>query len=258
MFYHKACLELQNVTNQIKMIEQKMKQCPKGMLFSRQNGEYHKWYYSDKGKTVYIPKKNRALAEKLFRKKYFTCLLNDSLRQKKALESYMKSYGSAPTETDSLLNSSKYEEFAPSLYDSLPEYIRKWTQEEYVKNPFYPEEKKVPGAAGEYFRSKSEAWIQKELLRRGIPHRYECALTLGDRTLYPDFMILHPVTGKLIIWEHYGMLDDPEYVRRKLAQVELYLANGFFPSVNFIATFESLEHPLDFSLVEKIIETYLT
>ena len=35
-----------------------------------------------------------------------------------------------------------------------------------------------------------------------IPFRYECALTLGNTTVYPDFTIMHPNTGELIYREH--------------------------------------------------------
>ena len=46
-----------------------------------------------------------------------------------------------------------------------------------------------------------------------IPYRYECALSLGGVTLFPDFTIRHPGTGALYYWEHFGLMDDPAYAK---------------------------------------------
>ncbi|MFQ8777759.1 MAG: hypothetical protein ACLR78_10425 [Roseburia sp.] len=62
-------------------------------------------------------------------------------------------------------------------------------------------------------RSKSEAMIAMLLHLNAIPYRYECALSLGGVTLFPDFTIRHPVTGVLYYWEHFGLMDDPAYAK---------------------------------------------
>lgn len=30
-------------------------------------------------------------------------------------------------------------------------------------------------------------------------------------SIHPDFTVRHPITGKRIYWEHFGMMDDQEY-----------------------------------------------
>ena len=43
----------------------------------------------------------------------------------------------------------------------------------------------------------------------------------------------------------------------KLANEELdYLANGYFPGINLIQTFESQKHPLSGPTIESVIDTY--
>ena len=78
----------------------------------------------------------------------------------------------------------------------------------YEKNPKYPEHLIHKTVSGIYVRSKSESMIALQLYTEKIPFRYECALQLGETTLYPDFTILHPKTGEIFYWEHFGMMDE--------------------------------------------------
>ena len=89
-----------------------------------------------------------------------------------------------------------------------------------------------------------------------IPFRYESELELGQVTVYPDFTIRHPKTGKLFLWEHLGMVDEPAYRRNTLSKLQLYMEHGWIPSVNLILTFETKEYPLDMAYVEGLIKDY--
>ena len=107
-------------------------------------------------------------------------------------------------------------------------------------------------------RSKSEAHIAWALYNHHIPYRYECDLQTEATTYYPDFTIRHPKTGELYIWEHFGMMDNPTYYQTAFGKMETYNKLGYVLSVNFIATFETSSHPLDFELVEAIIQHYFS
>ena len=89
-----------------------------------------------------------------------------------------------------------------------------------------------------------------------IPFRYECALQLGEMTLYPDFTVKHPVTGEVYYWEHFGMMDEPNYCKKACSKLQLYSSHGILPTVNLIMTFESKKHPLSSDMIEEIIEYY--
>ena len=90
-------------------------------------------------------------------------------------------------------------------------------------------------------RSKSEMLIGNMLESMGILYRYDCAIDFWDGIVCPDFMIKLP-DGEVIIWEHMGLWDDPvrgpEYINKKLRQLEIYRANGYSPGLNLIYTFE--------------------
>lgn len=109
----------------------------------------------------------------------------------------------------------------------------------------------------EEFRSKSEYIIASKLKNKAIPFKYEKELFLHNYgRVYPDFTIFDPNTNKEIYWEHFGMMDDADYRDKTYRKIQAYLDNGYLPGINFIMTFESSSKPLNYTLVEKMLEKY--
>lgn len=139
-------------------------------------------------------------------------------------------------------------------------FIAKWQGKEYDGNP-YPIQKKHYTARGEIVRSKSEVEIANFLFFHGIPYRYEYPLKLRDGhqtvTYYPDFVILDPVSRKVILLEHLGRMDDPEYVEEQVRKRRVYEENGFFEGENIIYTWETGSQPLTRVQLERKLGHYL-
>lgn len=93
-------------------------------------------------------------------------------------------------------------------------------------------------------RSKSEAMIAMSLYVQKIPYRYECELKLGSITLFPDFTIRHPETGEIFYWEHFGMMDKPEYVKNASDKISLYMKYGIYPNDKLLVSYETQKQPL--------------
>lgn len=89
-----------------------------------------------------------------------------------------------------------------------------------------------------------------------IPFRYECALQLGELTIYPDFTIRHPKTGQIYYWEHFGMMDHPAYSINVASKLDLYISHGIIPSIHLITTYETKDNPLSFEVISKLISHY--
>ncbi len=89
-----------------------------------------------------------------------------------------------------------------------------------------------------------------------IPFRYECALHLGETTLFPDFTIRHPATKEIYYWEHFGLMDSSAYAQNAYSKLQLYTSHNLIPSIQLITTFETKEHPLHSKVIENIIEQY--
>ena len=90
-----------------------------------------------------------------------------------------------------------------------------------------------------------------------IAYRYECELKIGKAVFYPDFTILHPLTGKEIYWEHEGMMDKPEYAKSAVKKIESYQRNGIHLGERLILTFETELTVLNSQIVEELVEKYL-
>ena len=95
--------------------------------------------------------------------------------------------------------------------------------------------------------------IAMNLYMEKIAYRYECELKIGKAVFYPDFTILHPLTGKEIYWEHFGKMDLPEYAKNAADKLHMYARNGIYPGDRLITTYETMEQPLDTAIVQKLI-----
>jgi len=83
---------------------------------------------------------------------------------------------------------------------------------------------------GELVRSKSEVIIADVLDGLGLPYAYEQEFIGADGTArYPDFTIDDAESGRLLLIEHLGMLDIPDYVRRWQAKLAWYRQAGVRP-----------------------------
>lgn len=90
MLYHRILEESQRIQKQILSTKEKLLSAPKGKLFCAKNGNHFKWYHSLDSKQIYIPKKNRAYAEQLALKKYYSLLLEDLEQELTALNFYLR------------------------------------------------------------------------------------------------------------------------------------------------------------------------
>ncbi len=132
-----------------------------------------------------------------------------------------------------------------------------WMQEEYSRNPFHPENLVHDTVFGIKCRSKSEEIIAERLAENNIEFRYECLLVLEGQSFYPDFTLRSRNTNEIKIFEHFGLVDQEEYLKKCLTKIEIYIRNGFIPGVNFFFTFETLDRPLTNRKIEIEIEKIL-
>lgn len=216
-----------------------------------------KWFQSDGHNKIYIPKKERTLAEKLAIKKYLLFLIEDLEKELKAINVYLKYYSESKGKAETLLTeSSEFKNLLSPYFSPLSEQLDDWMKSPYEHNLKYPEHLVHKISADEFVRSKSEAMIGKILRTNHIPFRYENKLILNDIVLYPDFTIRHPKTGEYFYWEHFGRMDDTAYVKNVYTKLQLYTANQIYPSIQLITTYETKNEPLTFEMVEMLVNYY--
>ena len=257
MLYERISKERQRLQQQIDAILPQLKKLPEGKLICSQNGNRVKWYKSDGHTKIYIPKKQRSLAEQLAKKKYLSLVLEDLTHEQRALDFYLSHHSKNTGKSKTLLTEIQgYQELLAPYFQTQDQKICSWLNAAYEKNPKYPEQLIHKTASGNFVRSKSEAMIDLYLHTKNIPFRYECSLSLGDTIVYPDFTIMHPKTGEIIYWEHFGMMDEAFYYQKVFPKLQQYTAYGIVPSINLITTYETKNCPLSSEMIEKIIEYY--
>lgn len=242
---------------QIASVEEQLKGLPDGSLICVRKGDSYKYYHYHNHLKKYLSKKEYSTVEQLSLKKYLTFLLDELMEEKNALEFYFRHHNpNSETDAQQLLLSEPHATLLKKHFLPKDVALRQWMQDPYPGNPFHPEGLIHLSPSGNKVRSKSEAIIDTLLFTNHIPYRYECALQLGPATIYPDFTIHHPITGKTFYWEHFGIMDNPEYAHKAFQKLELYNANGITPSIQLITTYESKDYPLSIEHIQNVISFY--
>ncbi len=99
---------------------------------------------------------------------------------------------------------------------------------------------------GHLVRSKSELVIANMLYQMEMEYEYErvCEGVTEPGRLRPDFSFVTP-DGELIIWEHLGMLDRPDYRRGWDWKRSWYERNGFIEGETLFTSTEGTDQGLD-------------
>ena len=208
-----------------------------------------------KGK--YIPHAKISFAQKLAQKDYDEKLIKILKKQIQTIEKYLSTSENKINELYTKMSCTRQQLVTPvTLTDSL--YIEKWKSITWQKLTYQEQHLIFTSANNEQVRSKSEVIIADTLKRMNIPYRYEYPLELKDgHTVYPDFLCLNVRTRKEYYWEHFGIMDDSDYLDRTIKKMRLYSENKIFPGKNLIITMESKTNPLSTRQVEILIKEFL-
>lgn len=250
------------LTQQIFKLQHELSKLPEGQIVCYPNGKYSRWYLKTEHGLEWIPKKQHDFAQKLAYKKYLECRIEDLSKDCDIISSmYMqdnkKEVEPIISKTQQLLDNPHYAALLKDQFSPPQSKWSQWIREEYPTNPKHPEQKTNPTLSGINVRSKSEADIVRVLTTNHIPFRYEPALEIDNIILYPDFLIIHPKTEELYIWEHFGIMDNSEYAHHAFRKMELYNSAGFTPGERLIMTFEKKSMPFTFEQAENTVWEYL-
>jgi len=238
---------------------------PGRIRIAQRRGHPNYYHVTERGslKGKYLPKKQLQLAVQLAQKDYDSQLMPLLRTEITALQNYLRATRNC-TNIPKLYNSLCPSRRALIQPVTLPDeqYAAQWQAVQYKGLPFEQDAPVHTTVRDERVRSKSEVIIADALLRHGIPYRYEFPLKLnkGRQTLtfYPDFLCLNIRTRQEFLWEHFGMMDDPDYAQKSTSKLRLYEENGILPGRNLLLTMETQTEPLSTRAVEKIISEFLS
>ena len=236
---------------------------PEGELLCTDQKDGYRRYYqripakgNHKKEHRYGVKKKPEVLRELVRKEYVSEVLNviddDILLVEKAIREYK------PIDEQTLMKAflEEYPELNLGLYGT-DEFIEEWRKGFKRIDDFHPENLKHTSADGTPNRSKNELYIASRLDHHGIVYRWDCPTGIPGLFSVPDFTIMRARDGKIIYWEHCGMMDDPAYLARNKKKLREYEEAGIVPWDNLIITYDTIEGGLRGDLVEAMIKCWL-
>lgn len=241
--------------------ERCLKTAPEGRLRVITRKDYAEYYLRDNPKDnngKYISKDNIELARQLAQKDYDHKIKELAKKELRFVSGYKQCL-----ERKSIPDI--YNEYAlgrKELVDPVvlsdEEYREIWLSQEYEPMGFEEGDAEFYSDKGLRVRSKSEILIANMLDKFKIPFKYELPVDLVRLgTVRPDFTCLNLRTRKEYIWEHFGRMDDQGYALRNVTKLNAYADTGFFLGNNMIATFETLQCPINTNTVKTLIRQNL-
>lgn len=244
--------------------ERRLLKAPNGSLkVSFQRGKY-RYYYCDETnqkRYKYLSKKQEELIKELAQKKYDEYLVKAVSKQLQATKKMEEIYDSGELYNVLQKLPSEYHNLIKPVILSDEEYINNWYVEKYhamelIKNRFVIEGS-ILTKRGEPVRSKSEKIIADLLSEYNVPYVYECPLLLEDSYVFPDFTVLNVRERREKYYEHFGMMDDTNYVARTIRKIEDYERAGIWPGEKLLMSFETSRTSFDMRLIEDNIRLFL-
>ncbi|SHL36788.1 hypothetical protein [Fibrobacter sp. UWEL] len=212
------------------------------ILQKKNSFQYYVIPKGDNSNGIYLHAKQISKAATIAQFDYNQKVIDLMKRDVKTLQSFLNSYH--PEKYDqafSTLNPGRKQILNPIRYPD-EEYVKRWCDVPYEGLSFHNEHNEYFTDKGIRVRSKSEMIIANKLSKAGVPFRYEAPVifeTPRHIKFHPDFTCLNVRTRKEIIWEHFGIMDDPDYANETLQKIGLFAANGYRLGDNFLATFEN-------------------
>ena len=205
---------------------------------------------------TFLPLTQMEKIKKLAQKDYDSKLIKILKTQIISLEKYIARSDQKIEQLYSKMNKTRRSLITPATLTD-EQYAEEWRNETWSGKPFSENAPEYLTARNERVRSKSELIIADTLNRKGIPYRYEYPLEMNNITFHPDFLCLNLRTRQEFIWEHFGMMDNAEYLEQTMKKLKLYNENEYFIGRNLIITMESSNIPINTQQLEQIIDAYL-
>lgn len=257
--------ELQSIKSIIQKTFSRTQSSPSGKIdIVKSKGEIPRYRLikknpdTNKRMRQYISDKDMDLIKALVQKGFDDKILSAAINQEKTIERFLRNYDPEALKRIYANLSEERKALVESDVIDNETFIINWESVTYSQDDSHPIDTEFYTIRNEHVRSKSEKIIADTLFQRRIPYRYEPPTTIipGRKPWRPDFVVLNPYTCVPMIWEHLGMMDDPDYCRSNLKKIRDYQKAGFFQGDKIIFSLESSDMPLSTIDINLIIDKY--
>jgi len=257
--------ELEELERLEVIVRKSLKNSPEGKLRSEMaQGKYPQYYYLCKEKKIeypgkYIRREDEAFASALAQKEYDEQILDMISKKKNIIQRFLNSMmkiGQLETIYSQLTYAKQ--RIVKNYFMQDSEYLKNWLEEHQDTGNTYPITNGYITQKGELVRSKSEKIIADKLFYYQIPYIYEASLTLqNNHIIFPDFTILNLRTRKTYFFEHFGMMDNPDYCKKALEKIEAYETNHFYLNESLLISMESSLKGISIKQIDSLIQRFL-
>ena len=222
-------------------IEKELAQLPEGKLYMRK-----KFYYYKIGRREIGINKQPKLVQQFSRREYLES------RNGQLENNLNKPISEFDHRTPRQLIAS-----LPKAYQTVPESyfyhpsVEQWLAKPPRINTLHPKDAKYL-YKGIRYRTLSEREIARKLDENRLLFYYDSRFDVGITEISPDFYIINPFNGKIILWEFFGAFHIPEYSKKMNDKMTDYAEIGYTENDNLIVTFE--HHLRDTSRIQEIID----
>ncbi len=244
----------------------RLERLPSGSIRCYNTSGYEKFFYKSVNPgeaAVYLKKSELDRAALVAERGYYEAMIDDLEAELESIDYFLSKREDLNFPPGALyLERPGIQRLLAPMLESKDEAVRQFLAQDYTPAA-HQENRRYKCKNGLLVRSKSENEIADGLYSCGLPFLYEFPFPVNDNgrdiTLRPDFTILEYMIMKIKIWEHFGMMADPEYVANATRKMRLYAGAGFYPDENLIMTFESPNHLLSsIEVYDKIEKNFIT
>lgn len=255
---------LRNEANQLKKIieavKKRLKNAPKGHLrISKSRGRVEYYFKDEKCSAArkngrYLKASERKIAKSIAQRDYDMKVLKASTERVKAIEVFLKKYEKTSLKEIYQNMNQHRRELIDAVVVSDEEYVKQWQSVEYERKSIINDAQVIITERGERVRSKSEKIIADKLNMLGVPYRYEYPILLDENIkVYPDFTILRMPEREEVYLEHFGMMDDMDYLSKTVNKLNTYERNGIYLGIKLFITYETSIRPMNTKVLDNML-----
>lgn len=238
---------------------EELKRLPEGKLYMKQERGTYRPYQRINGRENYLNRHRSEMIIGLANKKEIERALKKLENNAKLLEKLEREYTDIPDlmpETMDMV-STHGQPMQKTLQllskETLEKIAVRWLLDHNGNTDYLPERRIHRTSDGVYVRSKSELIIYEYLKSNGIPFVYEKPVMLQSQERYPDFTLVRKSDGKVLLWEHLGMMNDPGYFLTNIKKIYEYMENGYLPFKDMIISYDYEDGSIDLMELDRIL-----
>jgi len=263
--YVLPCIQrrIDELQSAIDCLQSRIANGPAGVIYGSRSHSKWQWQWSEGKGRKYLSNKEQKQIKALAQKKYEGLVLSSLQSQRDFLDGVMEQYR---PDCGELVFESMEPEWKNVVEPTLVSqecFVDAWKSVSYRKKSI--DDTGLVTRSGEMVRSKSELLIAEALENSKVPFRYEYPRYVlwndagGIRRvkIHPDFTCLNVRLRREIVWEHFGLMDKPDYARETLSKIEAYERSGLVYGDGFIYTMEAQDNPLNSAKIQRLIERFL-